>query len=215
MIPTGVQELRKSFALSNLNEISILPKNSNFLYLNSSLLLGKSDKNSNDYDVIIRAKRSIKKIVIPSFVKFIDPFAFYGCTMLQYVTFSDNAQLESIGKDAFVECPIKKISIPPHVNKIGKSCFYRCRKLASIEFNDNSDCLLIKNHAFEQTGLESFSIPLYMTEIGQDIFTNCLHIKIVEIPENSHLTSIDISSFKQHTILMISPELRESFIFDI
>lgn len=214
-IPTGVQELRKSFAISNnLNDISVLPTNCNFLYLDSSLLLGKSNENSNDYDVIILAKRSIKEASIPSFVKYIDPFAFYGCTMLQYVTFSNNAQLESIGKDAFAKCPIKKISIPPHVNKIGKFCFYGCRKLTSIEFNDSSDCLLIKNHAFEQTRIESFSVPLYVTEFGQDIFANCYHIKIVEIPENSQLSSIDISSFKRNTILMISPELRQSLIFD-
>lgn len=206
-IPSNVIELSRSFCSANkLIDISVSSKNNNFLFLDSSVLLGKSFKNSEDFDVIVYAKKNIEKVSIPSFVKRIGPFAFNRCTKLKHINISNDSELTSIGNNAFSSCPFEEISIPSYVNKIGKYCFYGCKNLRRINLNKNS--LLIKQSAFAETKIESFYVPPHVIQLGQCAFGLCPQLKIIEISENSHLNSIDPSIFFQdHVIIMIPPNL--------
>ena len=56
---------------SKLKKVKIMPKNKYFICFDNDMILGKSDIQSQNYDIILFVNRDIKKIKIPSFVKII------------------------------------------------------------------------------------------------------------------------------------------------
>ncbi len=81
--------------------------------------------NSHPLGVITGAfknNKTIKTIVIPDTVKYIDDESFYGCTALESVTFGNG--VEEIGDYAFENCTsLSKVYIPVSVKKIGAEAF--------------------------------------------------------------------------------------------
>lgn len=66
--------------------------------------------------------KTIKTVVIPDTVKYIDDESFYGCTALESVTFGNG--VEEIGDYAFENCTsLSKVYIPVSVKKIGAEAF--------------------------------------------------------------------------------------------
>jgi len=73
----------------------------------------------------------IDSIVIPQYVKYIEPHTFSYCTKLKKVTLSQN--LKIIGYEAFESCSeLKFIDIPESVEEIEYGAFIWCRALQSI-----------------------------------------------------------------------------------
>ena len=77
----------------------------------------------------------IQTVSLPSTIKSIGSYAFYGCSILSQVTFPDS--LEKIGGYAFSETSILKITIPASVNFIGAYAFYGSI-LSSAKFEETS-----------------------------------------------------------------------------
>lgn len=81
--------------------------------------------NSHPLGVITGAfknNKTIKTVVIPDTVKYIDDESFYGCTALESVTFGNG--VEEIGDYAFENCAsLSKVYIPVSVKKIGAEAF--------------------------------------------------------------------------------------------
>lgn len=71
--------------------------------LNNNFLLGKSTNNSEDYDVLLFARRDIVEAAIPSFIKKIALYSFEKCRALRKVIFTEDSKLLSIGHHAFRE----------------------------------------------------------------------------------------------------------------
>lgn len=66
--------------------------------------------------------KTIKTVVIPDTVKYIDDESFYGCTALESVMFGNG--VEEIGDYAFENCTsLSKVYIPVSVKKIGAEAF--------------------------------------------------------------------------------------------
>ena len=64
----------------------------------NEFLVVKSEKKGEKFDLLVLAKKDLKKAVIPSFIKRITPYSFSGCSKLETVTFSDDSQLTIIDK---------------------------------------------------------------------------------------------------------------------
>lgn len=81
--------------------------------------------NSHPLGVITGAfknNKTIKTVVIPDTVKYIDDESFYGCTALESVMFGNG--VEEIGDYAFENCTsLSKVYIPVSVKKIGAEAF--------------------------------------------------------------------------------------------
>lgn len=117
-------------------------------------MIGKIDEKSDNYDVLIFACQKnqrggnstdtfvfsfIHKIYIPPDVARICDGAFSECQQLQRVVIPNDSQLQKIGNDAFVSCPIRSLFIPTKINHISMDAFAFCYLFLLIEIDDVSE----------------------------------------------------------------------------
>lgn len=132
---------------------------------------------------------SLTSIEIPSSVTSIGLDAFYNCTNLETVTFSDPVEggvpsLEEIGNRAFWGCTaLTSIEIPSSVTSIGTNAFYNCTNLETVTFSDDGG----------DPSLE---------KIGTSAFCKCISLTSIDIP--SSVTSIKTSAFDGCTDITVS-----------
>lgn len=124
---------------------------------------------------------ALKSVSIPEHVTEIGSGAFFDCKKLSAITFSKNANVGIIGRQAFARCPeLTVVSLPDSVVEIGvmafESCnrleradlgrgvkkidnqaFQYCGKLSSVTFPDTLE--LIVPFAFDRTALKTVSLP--------------------------------------------------------
>lgn len=160
-IPEHLKEIKYgSLINSKLININISPNNKHFTnLLNDKNLVYKSDKNNGAFDVLIWGKRNLTEIVIPSFVKKIDDFAFQFCYNLQKISFSDYSELKSLGNCSFASCKMSSISLPKNVAEIGHDCFSYCEYLKIIEFPEISHIQSLIYNIFTYTNIEVLMVP--------------------------------------------------------
>ena len=121
--------------IKNLTEIKISPENKYYSLLDNTYLLGKSDKESDVFDVLCFATRDIEKAVIPSYIKVINNYAFQNCSQLRSLIFKPKSLLEKICIFTFSDIPgQEKIVIPPLVTYLGDFSFCGVENLKTIEF---------------------------------------------------------------------------------
>lgn len=163
-IPSSVDELKDGWCHStpNLIDVELSPNNKSYKYLDKDrkMIIGKSNKNSEDFDILVFACRDITQAFIPSYIKHICPYCFQDCRKLTKVEFDKNSLLASIGTAAFYSSlQIQSILIPSHVKRIEKECFENCINLMNLEFEENSELMLIGRNAFNETKINEKSIP--------------------------------------------------------
>ena len=105
---------------------------------------------------------------IPSSVKTIGEYAFYGCSSLTDVTIPSN--VTAIENYAFFGCSsLTDITIPNKVTSIGKQAFSCCESLTDIIIPDSVKT--IGDYAFlSSDSITSIVIPDSVTSIGKDAF---------------------------------------------
>lgn len=107
--------------------------------------------NSHPLGVITGAfknNKTIKTVVIPDTVKYIDDESFYGCTALESVMFGNG--VEEIGDYAFENCTsLSKVYIPVSVKKIGAEAFGYTFG-SELTLNKNFSMTCAKNSAAEE-----------------------------------------------------------------
>lgn len=159
-IPDDLKEL-KSACLSSihLTDIKISPKNKKFSIWDDQIVVEKSGKNNDTFDVIVFAKRDIINIRIPKFIEKIEPFAFNSCVHLKNIDFEENSQLKSIGTSSFSGSSIASISIPKSVSEISAEAFSCCEYLRIFEIPENSKIEKINWSIFISTYIDIFLIP--------------------------------------------------------
>lgn len=95
----------------------------------------------------------LKKVSIPSSVKYIDDYAFSGCTSLKNVNVEDG--LEVIGYRAFYKCTyLREMDLPATLKKIDDEAFRECERLKTL------------------------TIPKSCEEIGTDTFRACMSLTL-------------------------------------
>ncbi len=96
---------------------------------------------------------TITKVIIPASVKVITDGAFAGCTKLDEVTLTNNADKEAtltIGDEAFKGTLIKAIFIPTQTTSLSDTAFADCENLKEIQVSNKEAWLKIGGGAFEQ-----------------------------------------------------------------
>ena len=118
--------------------------------------------------------------------------AFYGCSILKYVTIPNS--VKTIADNAFYGCSsLLSIEIPNNVTEIGWYAFRDCSGLTSITIGNSVSS--IGNYAFYNcSGLTSITIPSSVTSIGLSAFYGCSGLTSVTIPNS--VTEIRYEGFK-------------------
>ena len=146
------------------------------------------------------------EITLPDCLTGIGYEAFYGCSVLESITFLGNVP-SNIGAYAFYSCykleafsipagvttimdgtfsycsSLTEITIPESVESIGASAFYGCEKMESLTFSGQK-LKSIGDFAFKGCPcLEEIDLPDGLTNIGCGAFSGCGMTEI-EIPES-------------------------------
>lgn len=132
----------------------------------------------------------LTEIIIPDSVVNIYPLAFFGCSNLTNVTFSNN--LEYIDAQAFMNCSsLTSITIPDSVIQINDNAFHSSG-ITSVTIG--SGVRFISNSAFNNcNNLTNITIPDTVTGIGTYGFANCDNLISVTI--GNGVTNIDYGAF--------------------
>ena len=144
-------------------------ENEHFKYLDEGhkVFFGKSKENLNHFDPIVFACRDISSVSIPSIVKYIKTFAFYGCDKLKSVTIDSNSELVSIERNTFSNSALKNIFIPKSVKYTHKKAFLDCKNLSKIEFDKDCQLFYIGDYAFAFSIVQSLTFPANVTKVSK------------------------------------------------
>ncbi|KAK8840051.1 hypothetical protein M9Y10_030984 [Tritrichomonas musculus] len=181
--PSSLSELEDGWCkgTKNLTDITISPDNKCFKFFEDKMIFGQTDENSDDYDVVIFAKRDIKNATIPPNIKKISSFSFAqskiesifispqvieicessftGCASLKHVEIPSNSELQKIGKNSFSYTSIESIYIPSNIKTISENSFSGCKELRNIEMAADSNLQIIEKYSFSGSQIESLTIP--------------------------------------------------------
>ena len=146
---------------------------------------------------------NLEGIIVPDSITSINENAFYRCTSLTSVTFTEKSQLTSIEDWAFAVCTsLTSVEIPEGVTSIEDSAFAGCTSLTNVTFAKNSKLTSIGLSAFNGcTSLTNVKIPEGVTNIDSGAFASCTSLTNVTFGKNSQLTSIGLSAFNGCTSL--------------
>lgn len=193
-IPSSVKELQDGWCSETLKlrKISVFENGQkNISYFDDKYIVGKSDNKSDEYDVLIFARRNIIYAKIPPFIKKIGPFAF-DCSCVIYVT------------------------IPNQVVEICCHAFNMCRKLKRVDFLDDPQLQTIGRYAFNLSGLESFIVPPHVNQIYEYAFNNCKRLQIIDNGDNYHVNidRIEIKESKNANVMTHANKKEIKMYFD-
>lgn len=209
-IPNNFKKFKDGWCdlTSNLNRLIVYKNDRYSEYQN--FIIGKSDEKSDVFDTLVFAQRDIKSVVIPSFIKFISPYAFQYCEEIKHFEIQSNSELKIIGERAFANSSIDKLVLPSCAVKVGEDAFNSCDKLKYFEIGNNSQCQVIEEGAFRYSSIVCFTLPSSLTEIGKSIFNYCESLEIVEVDENINSKSIELSELINivNTIIMVPVKLK-------
>lgn len=215
-IPYFVTELKDNWCdcANKLTNITLSPKNKNFLYFDDKYIIGKSDNSSSDYDVLFFARRDIEYPIIPSFIKRIANSAFNSCYKLRTVLFQCNSQLEVIDEYAFAYTPLERIKIPSHEKEIKLYAFNDCEKLTIFDIEENLELESLDGSVYNNTNIQSFVFPPHLVKLNIDNFVFFFFFfrpQIIEIPEDSEFKSLPHSILSLQTLIMIPSKFMNDF----
>lgn len=212
-IPPKLKYLGHGWAsgTTGLNTIEVSPKNKYFKVINK-LLLGKSQEDSDIFDVLYYAACDIVEVVIPPQVKIVKEYCFCKHKQLKCVMFADNSKLESIGFFAFNKSTIQRLSLPESLKKLNESCFSDTENLTEIEISPKNEYYSLSDGTyllgksgnksniydiliFARRDIESAVIPSHIRIINNYAFDCCSQLRSIAFEPNSSLERIDNAAF--------------------
>ena len=101
----------------------------------------------------------MKKFVFLSKVSKICKDAFYSCSCLTKIEFSQNSHLQTIESHAFSGTSIEGIVIPSKASKICGNAFSDCFSLQIVEISEESELETFPLSAFDDYEYTIFMIP--------------------------------------------------------
>ena len=141
--------------MKSLKSIEVDPNNWKYSIYNDKLIIGKSTKEQENFDILVFCVRDVKTVEIPDFIKIIGPFAF-DCSDIKY------------------------LSIPKGVTKISTSSFSSCENLQKIEIPEDSKLETIEGKAFSWASIESLTFPSNLIDLKEKwcYSSNITNIKV-------------------------------------
>ncbi|MBQ3196471.1 MAG: leucine-rich repeat protein [Clostridia bacterium] len=134
---------------------------------------------------------NIQSVVVPESVETIGNSAFYGCKSLVKVTLPDS--VTSLGAEVFKECrALANINIPKGITQLKAGVFYNCRAIVNMTIPEGVKT--IGESAFNSCySLVNITIPNTVTAINANAFSGCKAISTINIPDS--VTSIGDYAF--------------------
>ncbi|KAK8887212.1 hypothetical protein M9Y10_038250 [Tritrichomonas musculus] len=196
-IPSSIEDFEAGwcFDTPQLNNVLISPVNRHFSMIDKKIMVKNIDLKSDTYSILCFVCRNIEKVIVPSFITTVNPYAFADCKKLKTVVFTGDSKLVSIEMSAFSESGIESITIPKHVKKIGEFAFNGCSNLKTVNFSQNSELEIIEKESFSNSFIEYVSIPSSVKKINEGAFSLCTNLKEIEFEENSKIELIDKKTF--------------------
>ena len=171
------------------------------------MVLAKSSKDQQNYDILVYTYKASKVAKIPDFIKIIQSYslkftnlheitfpkhlkiigngAFKFYNNLKIIQFPEDSEIEEIGMNAFTECPIKTFSVPNNLKRIGERAFYSCEELTNIEIQKDSNLQTIEERAFAFTKINKIYIPSKLTDLKDGWCINTNYLNQVKVsPKN-------------------------------
>ena len=196
----------------------------NFSLINGDVCFTKGKE-----QIIRRALRNVKKIIVANGVKSIGSMSFYDATAMTEIEISDT--VTKIGDYAFMNCVnVKNITIPKGVVEIGRQAFKKCinlsgvtvaydvQKIGEYAFEDCNNLTSviffeglkkIGEYAFKNcSSLMNIYIPSSVDMIGKNVFSGCVSLKEIEVDENNNTYSSDKGSLynKNKSLIIKVPQ---------
>ncbi len=125
------------------------------------------------------ANATIKSIIIPDNVTFIDKYAFHGCINLETVKFP--SALTEIEEKVFRYCDkLTEIDLSTGLTKkLGYACFEKCLGLTTVKLP--STLKYLSEQTFDGCqALETINIPASIISLPAYLFNNCFNLKTVK-----------------------------------
>lgn len=111
-----------------------------------------------------------RRTVIPSTVRHIGPYAFYGC---EFETIDIPEGIRTIGNDAFHSCSrLNTLHLPSTLRTIGESAFYYCTALADLQLNEGLECIGV-NAFYHNESLTTVTLPTTLKILDAFAFAYC------------------------------------------
>lgn len=203
VIPSGVVNFQEGWCCgtSKLTSIEIIQKKKkNIEFFNEKFIVKKSNKNNENFDILIFACRNIETATIPKYIRHIDSYSFNRCKLLKKIEFSEDSELKIIDKFAFSNSGLQKIVVPSGVVQINESAFYDCLQLNFVEFKKSSKLKLIGKCAFTNSSINKIRVPSHVVHIGESAFSSCTHLNSVKFSNKSQLKIISKKAFAGSSI---------------
>ena len=166
---------------------------------------------------------AIEKIIIPDSVTTIDQNAFNGTTNLKEVKLSAN--LEYLGKQAFMNSGITSIFIPNTIKEWGAysasgsftgatSIFEGCANLETAVFEEGIvEFGIYGSYMFRYcTALTSVTLVEGMDDLPSNMFNGCTSLKSVYIPKGTYVTVSSLAGMTADQTIYTSLSLREAML---
>lgn len=180
-IPPSVCELADGWCQSTakLTQVTIMPNNKRYKNYEGNIVIGKSDIENDEFDVLVFVGRNTKSFIIPPFITKISPHAF------------SKSQIENL-------------YIPPQITAIGENAFDNCTQLKKVEFSENSKLRVIEDLTFRMTSIESIYIPSNIVSINGQAFSCCKQLRLIDFSSDSKLKTISKNAFFETAIQSIT-----------
>lgn len=141
---------------------------------------------------------NLSDVTLNTNIESIESLAFIDCSKLTNV-YSVPSGLKKIGSYAFYGCSaLKSINLPNKVESIGTYAFKGCSALTSIAI-PNSVTTLGSNVFENCTGIKTVTIGAGLTDLSGGVFKGCTGLTSIEIPDN--IKSIYNGTFENCTSL--------------
>lgn len=142
---------------------------------------------------IFRSCNSLKKVILPQTLYYIDSYAFYGCANLEEVVIPDG--VTNVGYESFRECrKLTTINFPSSITSIEGWLFYGCTSLKSVDMSSMTGITSIPSYLFYQSGINHVRLSSTVVNISNDVFRDT-PLKSIEFGSNSKLQTIGSNAF--------------------
>ena len=97
------------------------------------------------------AGSNVRTVSVAASVKEIGAKAFYNCTQLQMVLFSQDSKLEKIDDFCFMDSGIEEIVTPPSLRTICAGAFIECEQLKYVELNEGLETVELAYAIYDES----------------------------------------------------------------
>lgn len=173
---------------------------------------------------VFKKNRHLKSIKLPSSIRVIGKYAFFGCNSLKDLNFEELHNLKEIQQYAFACCDkLEHVRInSQNLEVIEASAFGDCRHLSTVKIDLNQSqyhrCLTIKEKSFAGCiSLTHFAVYATQLHLDNNVFKSCCRLSNLVLPSyifSPHLKARFFNDCVQLKTIELSGERPKDYLFD-